>query len=184
MREQRFNRPAGECLVWLGGVPEWAAVQPVGTVDGYWRWRAEPPASAPGRAAGWGFRRGLGGRGEYGVLGATFEPHDYPFLQASVAATTAAGSRGKGPFRAATVELPHEYVGGVLAGVLQESERLGPGRVRFSWAATHPVDSSWEAFRCLAIGVARLLALPEGEPVPDGYLPHFGGTTPDPPGSP
>jgi len=176
---------ARDCHVWLGEVPNWAAVEPVGSVDTYVRWDdSKAPVPMPPNSAAWGYRVGHGGSGSYGVLGATYEPHDYPFLRVSVAATTDLGAKGPRPFNAARVGLPHEYVGGVLAGASQESLRLGIGSVRFLWGGVHEVDSSWEAFRVLAIGVMRLLSRDPAEGVPTDVLPHFGGSLPPAPRAP
>jgi hypothetical protein len=182
--QEEFTRFAGDCRVLLDELPEWALVVPVGRVDTYWRWRTGPPSSARHHQAAWGMRVGFGGHGEYGVLGARFEPHEHPYLRVRVAVTTMTGIPGEEPFTHARVGLPHEVAGGALAGILQEAERLGPGVVRLDWAAVHPVDSSWEAFRVLAIGVARLLSRPDVTHIPSDLLPHFGGQTPAAPGTP
>ena len=80
----------------------------------------------------------MGGIGEGGVLGARFEPHEYPYLRVSVAATTEAGGRrAPGRFLHARVGLPLEYVGGVLAGALQEPGLVGPGTLTF-WPRPSP----------------------------------------------
>jgi hypothetical protein len=122
--------------------------------------------------------------GEYGVLGARFEPHKYPFLRVFVAVTLGAQARGvPGQFGEARVGLPMEYVGGVLAGALQEPDLIGPGTLTFDHAAFHEVDSSWEMFRLLAIGVVRLLGLPSDGPIPMDLLPRFGGSEPASPGA-
>lgn len=176
---QDFSRLAGHAQVWLDELPEWARVEPVGVVDGHWAWRHdEPPPSAGRRMAAWGYRVGLGGMDACGVLGARFEPREHRDLWVRVAATTGTGPRAPKPFDAATVGLPHEYVGGVLAGALQDADLVGPGILTFEWAAVHEVDSSWEVFRILAIGVLRLLHLPPGSAVPDDLLPHFGAPRP------
>lgn len=180
---QVFTRFAGEAHAWLGELPEWAAVDPVGVVDSYWRWWDNVPPTAVQRHAAWGYRVGLGGGGEYGLLGASFEPHDYPYLRVAVAATQRAEHRAQQPFDAARIGLLHEYAGGVLAGALQEPHRLGPGTLSFKWAAVHEVDSSWEVFRVLAIGVVRLLSLPLDSSIPDDLLPYFGGEKPPAPGT-
>jgi hypothetical protein len=110
-----------------------------------------------------GYRAGFGGRGECGVLGARFEPHECSYLRVSVAPTVEAeGRRAPGRFGHARVGLPLEYVGGVLAGAFQEPAMAGPGTPTFGHAAVHEIDSSWEVFRLLAIGVVRLLGLPSG----------------------
>ncbi|HEX3931218.1 MAG TPA: hypothetical protein VHW64_10950, partial [Nocardioides sp.] len=147
-----------------------------------WRWQDNVPPPAVQRQAAWGYRVGFGGHGEYGVLGATFEPHDYPYLRVAVGATQRTRSRAPKPFDRARVGLPHEYVGGVLAGALQEPDRVGPGTLTFRWAAVHEVDSSWEVFRVLAIGVVRLLSLPLDGNISDDLLPYFGGEKPLAPG--
>ena len=177
-----FSRPAGEAIAWVDELPTVSVVSSVGQVTGYWRWRGTAPASAIRRAAGWGYRAGFGGRGEYGVLGATFEPHEYPYLAVHVATTVDVGSPAPGKFGGARVGLPFGYVGGVLAGALQEPERVGPGTLRFEHAAVHEVDSSWEVFRLLAVGVVRLVGLPTGGDA-TGLLPRFGGSTPESPGA-
>jgi hypothetical protein len=81
--------------------------------------------------------------GECGVLGARFEPHKYPYLRVSVAATLEAeGRRAPERFLHAPVGLPLEYVGAVLAGAFQEPDLVGPGTLTFDHAAVHEVDSS------------------------------------------
>jgi hypothetical protein len=168
---------------WCGEVPGWASLGPVGVVDTYWRWRElELPELKPPNAAAWGFRVGHGGSRSYGLLGATFEPHNYPFLRVAVAATTGEGAGCPAPFDEATVGLPHEYVGGVLAGAVREAATVGRGSVTFAGAAVHPVDSSWEVFRLLAVGVMRLLALRADEMIRSDMLLYFGGTSPEQPG--
>jgi hypothetical protein len=48
----------------------------------------------------------------------------------------------------------------------------------------HEVDSSWELFRILAVGVVRLLSLPAGSvEVPYNLLPRFGAEVPPAPGA-
>src|SRR5215218_6064476 len=126
--QHEFTRPAGDALAWVDEIPPWSAVSPVGHVTGYWRWRGRAPASATRRAAAWGYRVGHGG---HGFLGATFEPHEYPYLRVTVAATVETGSPGPGSFASTRVGLPLEYAGGVLAGALQEPDRVGPGTLRF-----------------------------------------------------
>lgn len=179
--QHEFTRAAGDALAWVDEMPTWSGLSPVGHVTGYWRWRSAVPPSTTRRAAAWGYRAGFGGHGEYGVLGATFEPHEHPYLRVTVAATIDAGSRAPGRFRDARVGLPFEYVGGVLAGALQEPNQVGPGTLRFENAAVHEVDSSWEVFRLLAIGVVRLLSLPHADD-PAHLLPRFGGPIPESPG--
>lgn len=181
MMQQNFSRLAGNSRAWLDELPGWAALHPVGTVDGYWSW-ATPPNPATRRAAAWGYKIGFGASGRYGVLGARFEPHEYSFLRVAVPATTSTAGPAEEPFSAGRVGLPHEYVGGVLAGALQEAERLGPGTLRFTCAAVHHVDSSWEAFRICAVGVVRLLGLANADEVPSDLLPYFGDEAPPPPG--
>lgn len=181
--QQDFTRFAGDSHVWVDELPHWANLDAIGTVDTYWRWHGIPPTSAAERVAAWGYRVGFGGSGEYGVLGGRFDPHEYPFLRVRVSATVDVARRAEKPFDAARVGLPHEFVGGALAGALQEAERLGPGTLHFTCSAVHPVDSSWEAFRVLAVGVARLIGLPTGATaVPSELLPYFGGDTPASPG--
>ena len=159
-------------------------LSPVGHVDGYWRWRGVAPGSAVKRAAAWGYRARSGGRGECGVLGARFEPHEYPYLRVSVAATLAAeGRHAPDRFGHARVGLPLEYVGGVLAGAFQEPDIIGPGTLTFDHAAVHEIDSSWEILRLLAIGVVRLLGLPSDDRIPMNLLPRFGGSEPASPGA-
>lgn len=99
-----------------------------------------------------------------------------------MAATTQSGAACPAPFSAARVGLPHEYVGGVLVGAAQEADRVGPGTATFGWAAVHAVDSSWEMFRVLAVGVVRLLSIGPVVDVPPDLLPCFGATAPEPPG--
>jgi hypothetical protein len=117
-------------------------------------------------------------------LGARFEPHAYPYLRVSVAATLETeGRRAPDRFGHALVGLPLEYVGGVLAGALQEPDMVGPGTLTFGHAAVHEIDSSWEVFRLLAIGVVRLLGLPADGPIPTDLLPRFGGSERASPGT-
>lgn len=117
------------------------------------------------------------------MLGGRFEPHEYPYLQVSVATSAEFGASATGPWHLARVGVPVEHVGGVLAGALQEPDRLGPGRLVITHGAGHDVDSSWEAFRLAAIGLVRLLALPVDSPIPTDLLPRFGGEAPAAPGS-
>lgn len=165
--------------VWLGELPSWAALQPVGVVDTYLRWNAaDAPAPRPHNSAAWGFRVGHGGKDSAGVLGGTYEPHDHPYIRVAAAATVVLGAKCPEPFSAARVGLPHEYVGGVLAGAAHEAHLLGPGVIRFMWGSVHEVDSSWEAFRLLAIGVVRLLSRTAADGIPTDALPYFGGSVP------
>jgi hypothetical protein len=182
--QQEFFAPAGDALAWVNELPEWSLLSSVGNVVGYWRWRGVAPGFAVRRAAAWGYRAGFGGHGEYGVLGARYEPHDYPYLRVSVAATLEAESR-RAPdrFGHARVGLPLEYVGGVLVGAFQEPDLVGPGTLTFDHAAVHEFDSSWEVFRLLAIGVVRLLGLPSEDRIPMDLLPRFGGSEPASPGA-
>lgn len=176
---------ARNCHVWLGEVPDWAAVHPVGSVETYLRWNeSEAPTPVQQSAAAWGCRIGHGGKGSYGLLGATYEPHDYPFLQISVSATSDLGAQCPDPFNAARVGVSHEFVGGVLAGASQEAGRLGPGSVQFLWGAVHEIDSSWEVFRALSIGVVRLLSRDPSDGIPTDVLPYFGGSLPPAPRPP
>jgi hypothetical protein len=182
--QQEFFRPAGDALAWVDELPEWSLLASVGHVTGYWRWWRVAPGSAVKRAAAWGYRAQFGGRGECGVLGAKFEPHDYPYLRVSVAATAEVQDlRAPDRFGHARVGLPLEYVGGVLAGGLQEPDMVGPGTLTFDHAAVHEIDSSWEVLRLLAIGVVRLLGLPCGGRIPIDLLPRFGGSEPASPGT-
>ena len=175
---QDFHGFAKDATVWVDELPDWSELSPVGHVTGYWRWPSQPPSPAVRRVAAWGYRAGFGGHGEYGVLGGRFEPHEHPYLRVSVAATLGVGSPARGLFARAKVGLPLEYVGGVLAGALQEPDTIGPGTLTFDHAAVHEVDSSWEVFRLLAIGVVRLLGLPPAAAMPDDTLPRFGGSIP------
>ena len=114
-------------------------------------------------------------------MGARFE---YPFLRVSVAATLQAeGRHAPDRFGHARVGLPLEYVGGVLAGVFQEPDIIGPGTLTFDHAAVHEIDSSWEMLRLLAIGVVRLLGWPADDRIPTDLLPRFGGSVPASPGT-
>ena len=180
---QEFGRPAGDASAWVDELPDWPGFSPVGHVVGYWRWRAAAPESAGARVAAWGYRAGFGGRGECGVLGGRFEPHEYPYLRVSVGTTAGVGITGPGRFANTRVGLPLEYVGGVLTGALQAPETLGPGTLTFDHAAVHEVDSSWEVFRLLSIGVVRLLGLPSTAAIPGDLLPRFGGSIPVSPGA-
>ena len=181
--QQELSRSAGFARVWVDELPEWSSLSPVGHVTGYWRWRGGVPGPAAKRGAAWGYGAGFGGHGEYGVLGARFEPHEYPYLRVSVAATLVAKIRAPDRFRQARVGLPFEYVGGVLEGALQEPDTVGPGTLTFNHAAVHEVDSSWEVFRLLAVGVVRLLGLRTDDGVPNDLLPRFGGSAPESPGA-
>jgi hypothetical protein len=105
------------------------------------------------RAAAWGYRAQHDGMGECGVLGARFEPHKYPYLRVSVAATSGAQSR----------RAPDRFL----------RARVG---LTFDHAAVHEIDSSWEMLRLLAIGVVRLLGLPSDGRIPMDLLPRFGGS--------
>ena len=60
---------------------------------------------------------------------------------------------------------------------------VGPGTLTFDHAAVHEIDSSWEVFRLLAIGVVRLLGLPPDGRIPVNLLPGFGGSEPASPGA-
>lgn|GEM_PF-1813705 len=140
------------------------------------------PRSTNRSAAAWGYRAGFGGHGEYGVLGATFEPHEFPYLRLSVATTLTLAATGPDPFGQARVGLPFEYAGGVMAGALAEPDRVGPGTLTFDCAPCHETDSSWEVSRPLAVGVVRLLGLTSDEAIPVDLLPRFGGSVPEPPG--
>jgi hypothetical protein len=179
--QQRFSRETKDCHIWLDETPDWAVVDPVGTVSGYWRNPGPSRLSEP-RSVVWGFRVGHGGKSSSGVLGATFTPHSYRDLRTSVPATIDQGRACPKPFNGFTVDLPHEYVGGVLSGAMHEPMTLGAGHLMFRWAATHRVDSSWEAFRLLAVGVVRLLGAAPGQEVPGDLLPYFGGSLPAQPG--
>ena len=182
--QQEFFRPGRAAIAWVGELPDWSLLSPVGHVDSYWRWRGMAPDSAIKRAAGWGYRAQLGGMGQCGVLGARFEPHESPYLRVSVGATVQAqGRRAPERFGRAPVGLPLEYVGGVLAGAFQEPGLVGPGTLTFDHAAAHEIDSSWEMFRLLAIGVVRLLGLPSDGRIPMNLLPRFGGSEPASPGA-
>jgi hypothetical protein len=122
--------------------------------------------------------------GEYGVLGARFASHEHPYLRVSVSVTLTAEDRpAPDRFGEARVGLPLEYAGGVLAGALQEPDTVGPGTLTFDHAAVHEIDSSWEMFRLLAIGVVRLLGLPSDGRIPMNLLPRFGGPEPSSPGT-
>lgn len=181
--QQDFLRPAGTATAWLDELPDWAEVSSIGNALGYWMWRGQAPGTRPARIGAWGSRAGFGGRGEFGLLGGRFEPHEYPYLQVSVATASELGGHPDGPWHLSRVGLPVEYVGGVLAGALQEPERLGPGRLVIEFGAVHEVDSSWEVFRLVAIGLVRLLALPLDIAIPVDLLPRFGGEAPPGPGS-
>jgi ABC-type molybdenum transport system ATPase subunit/photorepair protein PhrA len=61
--------------------------------------------------------------------------------------------------------------------------QFGPGTLTFGHAAVHEIDSSWEVFRLLAIGVVRLLGLPSDGRIPMDLLPRFGGSVPASPGA-
>ncbi|MGQ0844091.1 MAG: hypothetical protein ACT4QF_08135 [Sporichthyaceae bacterium] len=170
------------CRIWLDEIPESARSRALGTVSTYWK-LPEGATDGPSRRAAWGFKVGLGGSGRYGFLGAEFAPHQYERLEVHVDVL----EQGKDPpdprVSAARIGLPHEYVGGVLAGALYEPALLGAGALRFRWAAVHEVDSSWEVFRLLAVGVSRLLSLPpDAGEIPRDLLPYFGGDLPASPG--
>lgn len=79
-----LTRVAGDAHAWLGELPDWAAVDGVGVVDSYWRWQDSAPPIAVQRYAAWGYRVGFGGHGEYGLLGASYEPHEYPVLRVAL----------------------------------------------------------------------------------------------------
>jgi hypothetical protein len=95
----------------------------------------------------------------------------------------AEGRRALGRFGHARVGLPLEYAGGVLAGAFAEPAMVGPGTLTFDHAAVHEIDSSWEVFRLLAIGVVRLLGLPPDGRILVDLLPRFGGSEPPSPGA-
>jgi hypothetical protein len=182
--QQEISGTGSVTHAWVEELPEWSLLSPVGYVDGHWQWRGAVPGSAVKRAAAWGYRAQRGAMGEHGVLGARFEPHERPYLRVFVAATLAAdGRRGLGRFGEARAGLPLEYVGAVLAGALQEPDMVGPGTLTFDHAAVHEIDSSWQVFRLLAIGVVRLLGLPPDGPIPADLLPRFGGSAPESPGA-
>ena len=67
-------------------------------------------------------------------------------------------------------------------GGSQEPDMVGPGTLTVDHAAVHEIDSSWEVFRLLAIGVVRLLGLPSDR-IPTDLLPRFGGSEPASPGA-
>jgi hypothetical protein len=177
------ERAGRQAVVWTDELPEWAAVPTAGVVDAYWPWRGVVPNPATRQAAAWGFHVVHGGKASAGVLGGRFEAHRYPHLRVAVAATQGMGGTIAPRFHGCRVGLPHEYVGGVLAGALQEPDRLGPGVLRIDVAAVSAVDSSWDAFRLLAIGLVRLFDVSGGTALPPELLPYFGGTNPEPPGS-
>jgi hypothetical protein len=131
--------------IWLGEVPELARSQSPGTVSTHWRLQ-EGASEAATRRAAWGFKVGLGGRGLCGLLGAEFTPHHYERLEVRVDVLEQVKASPDPVLSAAKTGLPHEYVGGVLAGALHEPTLLGAGILRFRWAAVHEVDSSWEVF--------------------------------------
>jgi hypothetical protein len=176
------GRGARRAHVWLDEVPQWAAVDSARFVDGYWRLSGGARRPGPSRMAAWGFHVALGGKSSTGLLGARFEPHDHPYLCVRVAATSTTSGPAPTELGLTGVALPHEYAGAVLVGALQEPHRVGPGTLTFTSAAVHDVDSSWDAFRLLAIGVVRLLTITSGALPPD-LLPYFGGTKPTGPGS-
>ena len=127
--QQEFFRPARDAHAWVDELPDWSVLSPVGHVGGSWQWRGAAPGSAVKQAAAWGYRAQRGAMGEYGVLGARFEPHEYPYLRVFVATTLEAdGRRVPDRFGEARVGLPLEYVGAVLAGAFQEPDLVGPGR--------------------------------------------------------
>jgi hypothetical protein len=164
--------------LWLDEVPEWARIDAAGTVETYHHDPGPPTLDRPRRAA-WAMAVPFGGHSWYGLLGAEHTPHAHPYLRVLV---DVGGGRGTAeePSPDAEPGLPYEYVGAVLAGAVAEPALLGAGTLHVRWAATHPVDSAWEALRVVAAGLVRLLATP-GEPPPD-LLPFFGGSTPPPPG--
>jgi hypothetical protein len=53
----------------------------------------------------------------------------------------------------------------------------------FDHAAAYEIDSSWEVFHLLAIGVVRLLGLPSDGRIPRNLLSRFGGSEPASPGA-
>jgi hypothetical protein len=120
--------------IWLGEVPELARSQSPGTVSTHWRLQ-EGASEAATRRAAWGFKVGLGGRGLCGLLGAEFTPHHYERLEVRVDVLEQVKARPDPVLSAAKTGLPHEYVGGVLAGALHEPTLLGAGILRFRWAA-------------------------------------------------
>jgi hypothetical protein len=115
MVSQEFSRGAGDATDRVDELPERAELSPVGFVARYWRWRGARAGCGP--AAARGYRVGFGRSWRVRVSSARFEPHEYPYLPASLAASVAL-QEGLVPerFRQARVGLPLEYVGGVLAG--------------------------------------------------------------------
>lgn len=175
-----YSRLARAAHVWTEDLPTWADIHPAGWVDYYVQWAGDAlPSLRPARRALWGFKVGHGGHGSYGVLGGSFEPHEWPYLRIRVGTAEGLGPPCPSPFEQARVGLPLEYVGGVIAAA-PLAAALGTGRVVFDQAAVHDVDSSWEVFRLLAVGVLRLLGLDQGA-APDQVLPYFGGTKPEAP---
>jgi hypothetical protein len=113
--QQGIFRPARYAHAWVDELPAWSVLSPVGHVDGSWQWRGVAAGSAVKRAAAWGYRAQRGATGEYGVLGARFEPHEYPYLRVFVAATLEAdGLRAPDRFGEARVGLPLDHLTGII----------------------------------------------------------------------